>query len=425
MHVLLVNNIYPPIMAGGAELMVAWLGESLAARGHRVTAVSTCGPEMEPYPVEMRNGVEVIRFFPRNMYWSFSRTGQPAHRRALWHLRDAWNRDAGRRFGAILRDALPDIVHTHLIDGLSATVWARARQAGVPVVHTAHDYHLLCPRAFMLDRDWKICANPSLGCRAYRAWHLTTAREVDLFVSPSRFLLDEHAKAGLAPARWAVVRNGIPVPAEAEAIRRARAPAPPLRVLLLCRLTVEKGVRVVLEAMRRLPPEAEVTLTVAGRGPLEEEVRQAAQTDPRIRFAGYVSGEAKKALLAEAHHLLIPSLWYENAPVAVVEAAASGMGVIGSRIGGIPELVREARTGFLFEPGDAAKLADIVSGLITGRLGLPDLDADTAALAEAHTVERMADAYLGHYEGLLSEVSRASGVGRKARFAASGTPAAT
>jgi glycosyltransferase involved in cell wall biosynthesis len=405
MHVLLVNNIYPPIMAGGAELMVAWLGEALAERGHRVTAVSTCGPEMEPYPVETRNGVEVIRFFPRNVYWSFSRTGQPPLKRALWHLRDAWNRDAGRRFRAILDGSAPDIVHTRLIGGFSAAVWARAPRAGIPVIHTAHDYHLLCPRAFMLDKHWNICTNPALGCRAYRAWHLRTARDVDLFVSPSRFLLEEHARAGLAPARTAVVRNGIPWPSGAAAIRSARAPAPPLHLLLLCRLTVEKGVRVVLDAMRRLPPQIAVTLTVAGRGPLEDEVRQAAEADPRLRFPGYVSGDAKEALLAEAHHLLVPSLWYENAPVAVVEAAAYGLGVIGSRMGGIPELVREGRTGFLFDPGDAAGLADAIAGLASGARHLPNLAEDTAALADEHTVERMTDAYLGHYEALRAAAS--------------------
>ena len=70
-------------MAGGAELIVAWLSEGLAARGHRVTVVSTCGPEMQPYPVETVNGVTVIRFFPRNVYWNFARDGQPSYRRAL------------------------------------------------------------------------------------------------------------------------------------------------------------------------------------------------------------------------------------------------------------------------------------------------------------------------------------------------------
>ncbi len=217
-----------------------------------------------------------------------------------------------------------------------------------------------------------------------------------------------------------MVRNGIPWPIEAARIRSARSSAPPLRLLLLCRLTVEKGVRVVLEAMHRMPPDLAVTLTVAGRGPLEDEVHQAAAIDPRIHFAGYVSGEAKEKLLADAHHLLIPSLWYENAPVAVVEAAAYGLGVIGSRMGGIPELVREGSTGFLFEPGDAAGLADAIGELATGARGLPSLAEDTAALAREHTLDRMADAYLGHYETLRDELAPASGPSRLPRFAPAG-----
>ena len=94
-------------------------------------------------------------------------------------------------------------------------------------------------------------------------------------------------------------------------------------------------------------------------------MRQAAANDPRIRFVGYVSGDAKTALLASADYLVIPSLWYENAPVAVIEAAAYGLGVVASRIGGLPELVREGGTGVLFPPGDANALAAAMRGLLT------------------------------------------------------------
>src|SRR5258708_2633195 len=95
------------------------------------------------------------------------------------------------------------IAHTHLIDGFSASIWRRARRAGLPVIHTAHDYHLLCPRAILLDPHWHICHRPDLACRLYRAWHLRTASAIDLFVSPSRFLLDRHQQAGFAPRREA------------------------------------------------------------------------------------------------------------------------------------------------------------------------------------------------------------------------------
>ncbi|HUN40885.1 MAG TPA: glycosyltransferase family 4 protein [Acetobacteraceae bacterium] len=399
MHVLLVNNLYPPINAGGAELVVAYLAEGLVARGHRATVVSTCGPDMEPYPAETRNGVEVVRFFPRNMYWSFTREGHGKISHALWHLRDAWNRDAARRFQAILAQSRPGIVHTHVIDGFSASIWRRARRLGVPVMHTAHDYHLLCPRAFLLTRNWKLCTHPALPCRTYRAWHLHTALDVDLFVSPSQFLLDKHREAGLSAPRAAVVRNGIPHPPP----RLERSPATPdagMRFLLLCRLTEEKGVRVVLDAVRMLPSDLRFELTVAGRGPLEPVARAAAEADPRIRFAGFVQGEEKHALLSQADHLLLPSLWYENAPVAVVEAAAYGIGVIGSRIGGIPELVTEGRTGLLSQPGDAAGLAAIMQGLASGAVALHGLAEEAAAVTARHGIGTMVDAYLEHYAAL-------------------------
>jgi glycosyltransferase involved in cell wall biosynthesis len=393
-------------MAGGAELLVADLCEGLVERGHQVTVVSTCGPEMEPYPVETRNGVTVIRFFPRNLYWNFTRQHEPAYRRVLWHLRDSWNRDAARRLRTVLDAAPVDVAHTHLLDGLSASVWHRARQAGIPVIHTAHDYHLLCPRAFMLDRQWRICRQPSLGCRLYRAWHLHTAAQVDLFVSPSQFLLEQHRAAGFSPRCEAVVRNGIKLPPDAARRRGLRHGNGKKRFLLMCRLTVEKGVLVALQAALRLPHTLDFELVIAGRGPLEEAVHAAAAVNPRIRFAGYVGGEDKLALLASSDFLLVPSLWYENAPLAVIEAAAYGLGLVGSRIGGIPELVREGRTGLLFPPGDAGALAVVMGGLASGTTRLPALAEDSWDQAQHFTVARMVDDYVMQYGRLLTDCTR-------------------
>jgi glycosyltransferase involved in cell wall biosynthesis len=412
-HVLVANKIYPPIMAGGAELVVSYLCEELAARGHRVTVVSTCGPEMEPYPVEHRNGVESIRFFPANLYWNYARGIKPREdhgntrlaamraglRTARWHLTDAWNRDAGRRLGAILADARPDILHTHLLDGLSASVWRAAKHRRMPVIHTAHDYHLLCPRAFLLDRSWNICTHPALACRTYRGWHLRTTSEVDLFTSPSRFLLDLHLAAGLRSPATAVVANGIPLPRAARQRHQGRRN----RFVLMTRLTVEKGIRVVLDALKRIP-KLDLTVAVAGGGPLEPELRAAAARDRRIQVLGFVDGEAKQAALASADHLILPSLWYENAPTVILEAAANGLTLIGSRIGGIPEFVREGQTGLLFPPGDAAGLATAMQLAMDDTAMADGLADHGAAMVDAHTVPRMADAYLEHYERLLARV---------------------
>jgi glycosyltransferase involved in cell wall biosynthesis len=400
LHVMVANNIYPPIMAGGAELIVAYLCEGLAARGHRVTVVSTCGPEQEPYPTEMRNGVEVIRFFPPNLYWSFDRSRAPGVRKWLWHARDAWNVEAGRRLRSIIDHAKPDILHTHLIDGMSASIWGNARRRGIPVLHTAHDYHLLCPRAFMMTSDWKLCTDPGLPCRMYRNWHLATSRYVDLFVSPSRFLLDMHRQAGLRARASAVVGNGIPQPEEVEEVRQQRVPESRLRFLMMTRLTVEKGVGVVIEALARLPRDLPIEIAIAGTGPLEDQVRAAAAKDGRLSYLGYIAGAAKRAAFTRAGHLLFPSLWYENAPVAIAEAAAYGLGVIGSDIGGIPEFIEDGRTGILFPPGDADALAHAILRVVQTADALPELAARSRAVAARFTADRMIDDYEWHYRAL-------------------------
>jgi glycosyltransferase involved in cell wall biosynthesis len=397
---MVVNNIYPPFVAGGAERIVAYLSEGLARRGHRVTVISTCGPNMEPYPTEIRDGVEVIRFFPPNLYWSFARPPQPGPRKWLWHMRDAWNRAAGRRLRDILAHSRPSVLHSHVIDGFSAAIWDRARAAGVPVLHTAHDYHLLCPRAFLLTGEWRLCDRPRPHCRLYRYWHLRTTRHVDLFASPSRFLLDLHRRAGSQANGHAVVHNGIPLPADGARIRRQRSPDSRARFLLLTRLTIEKGVLVVLDALARLPRTLPVEVTIAGKGPLEDRVRAAAADDDRIRYLGFIDGDTKAAALARSGYLLLPSLWYENAPVAIVEAAAYGLGLIASDIGGIPEFVDPHRTGLLFPPGDSARLAAIMAGLARGETVMPDLAERSDALARQFSQDRMIDAYVAHYAAL-------------------------
>jgi glycosyltransferase involved in cell wall biosynthesis len=397
LHILIANNIYPPIMAGGAELIVQFLAEGLVKRGHRVTVVSTCGPQMEPYPVEHKNGVEVIRFFPKNIYWHWTRGERPGYQKALWHMRDAWNTHAGRHFRTLLDKSRPDLLHSHLIDGMSAILWRRARQRRIPVIHTAHDYHLLCPRSLMLTRSLKLCNNPQTYCQIYRAWHLRTTRDVGVFCSPSQFLIDQHKAAGLMASHTAVVRNGIPLP---DPMPKQRLEGAPPRFLFAARLTVEKGCQVILDAMKLMPPDLDFELNVAGKGVFEAAFQEASARDPRIRLLGYLQGDEKAAAFRKANCLILPSLWYENAPVVIVEAAAYGLGIIASRMGAIPEFVTHERTGLLFEPGNAAGLAFAMQRMIKEEGLAERLAANSQPLVGRSSVGRMVDGYLDQYAQL-------------------------
>lgn len=399
MHILIANNIYPPIMAGGAELIVAELAEGLVRRGHKVTVVSTCSPKNEPYPVEIRNSVEVIRFFPKNRYWHWERENRRGYEKALWHLQDAWNKDAGKRFRQIITEYRPDVLHTHLIDGMSAILWRRAKQAGIPVVHTAHDYHLLCPRALLLNKSLEICEKPELSCRIYRGWHIHTTRDIDLFCSPSQFLINKHTEAGLAAKRTVVMRNGITLPAHLEKIHDKSSPG---KFLFAARLTIEKGCEVLLKALTLLPKDIQFEFSIAGKGVYADKFIELAKNDSRIKYLGYISGSDKDAIFRKNDWLLLPSLWYENAPVVIIEAAAYKMGVIGSNIGAIPEFVQHEKTGLLFDPGNPKALAETIIRAVNDQEILRNIEKFTPQILSNSSIDNMVDGYLEHYKSVIS-----------------------
>ena len=145
-----------------------------------------------------------------------------------------------------------------------------------------------------------------------------------------------------------------------------------------------------------------VEVAIAGVGPLEGDVRAAAARDSRIVFLGYVAGAAKTDALARAGFLLLPSLWHENAPVTIIEAAAYGLGVVASDIGGIPEFVEDDATGALVQPGDPAALAAAMTRAATDRNFLPNLASRSLTLARHFSTARMADEYEDRYARLIA-----------------------
>jgi len=126
--------------------------------------------------------------------------------------------------------------------------------------------------------------------------------------------------------------------------------------LYLGRLSPEKGIPDLIEAVRRTPG---ARLKITGRGAQEDEIRRLADRDGdgRIELTGHMSGDSLADATRGALAVVVPSIWYENLPFAVSEAFAYGKPVIGSRIGGIPEMIRHGETGWLFEPGDVDGLA--------------------------------------------------------------------
>ena len=158
-----------------------------------------------------------------------------------------------------------------------------------------------------------------------------------------------------------------------------------------------------MEACALLPKSCDFTLLVAGGGALTPEFERAAAQDSRIELLGYIQGDAKDGAFRRADCLMLPSLWYENAPVVIVEAAAYGLAVIGSDLGAIPEFVTQGKTGLLHAPGDAHALAGAMKQLVENPHQAWQFGKNAAPLLATSSVEHMANEYTTVYEDLMKK----------------------
>jgi glycosyltransferase involved in cell wall biosynthesis len=343
MRVLMVSNLWPPEVVGGAEQYAARLADRLVDAGYEVH-VLTLGAEGRP-------GVSTVAPWP---YPIRTAPSQPAARRLLFHAVDLYNPRAKRALDAVLDEIRPDVVHTHVVQGLSTIALTRPSRRGIAHVHTLHDYWLLCQRNSMVQRDGTVCETRCRSCVAISRLRDEAVRRSPpgVVLAVSQAIAREHEQLAWVASRMRVQYNPVEVVPSDRTV--PRGDTSPLTFGFLGRLGIDKGMRTLLEAFAHRPP-ADSRLVVAGRGPLEHEVQAAG---PPVVAAGWVDADRKVALLDDLDCLVVPSEWKDPAPVVVNEARGRGIPVIGAAIGGIPELVAPECRDLLFPSGDTAALVD-------------------------------------------------------------------
>ncbi|WP_348261022.1 glycosyltransferase family 4 protein [Telmatobacter sp. DSM 110680] len=286
---------------------------------------------------------------------------------------------AQSRFKNSLFEFRPDVVHVHnWFPTLSPSLFNICSRENVPVVHTLHNYRLLCVNA-TLFRDGNVCEDcigttfrtPGILHSCYRGstvgsavatagmlthWSIGTwSRSINRFVALTEFARHKLLEGGL-PADKVVVKPNFIDPDPGPGAGRGGY------FLFAGRLTEEKGIRVLLECWKHgqdLPK-----LKIAGTGPLENEVRAAVSTMPNVEWLGARSSDEVIGLMADASALLCPSQWYEGMPRVVIESLAVGTPIIASRIGCYPEMIVDGETGALFPAGDALSLRSSLRDLL-------------------------------------------------------------
>lgn len=287
-------------------------------------------------------------------------------------LRAIWSRAAVARVEAAIAEVRPELVHVHNTFAVaSPAVLRAAHRAGVAVVHSLHNFRLVCPvaTAFRDGRPctdcvgraipWPgvihACVRDSMSQSAVAATALVVHRAlgtfrsaVDGYLALTNFQRDLLIVGGVPARRTDVVPNFVNAPAESHQPPRSGA-------LFVGRLAEEKGVRVLVEAAER----RRGTVRVIGDGPLSALVAAAAMNGV-LAASGHVAPDAVSAEISSSVALVVPSIWFEGFPLVVLEAYAAGTPVIASRIGSLAEIVEHGLTGLLCEPGDSHGLADLI-----------------------------------------------------------------
>jgi glycosyltransferase involved in cell wall biosynthesis len=339
----------------------------------------------------------------RNLYWPYPADARSAALKPLWHAVDSANVAMARAVGRIIDAERPDVVHTHTIFGFSTRVWAAAAARRVPLVHTLHDYYLLCPKATMY-RDGGNCARQHLDCRLYSLPRLRDARHLDAVVSVSRFVLERHLAAGaFADTRERRVIHNMIRPVAAAP--RGERTAGPLRIGFLGRLDPTKGIELLLDSVRAMPPGGWELRVAGGGSPTYEQTLREHAHGTAVRLVGFVDPHA---FLRDLDVLVVPSLYHEPLGMVVVEAFAHGVPVVGSRRGGIQELIDEGRTGLLFDPDTPGALRAVLERLVAEPSLLDAMHAACVARARDFGPSSIVAEHVALYAAVAGRAARAA-----------------
>lgn len=380
MNILVAHNAYH--FRGGEDTLVDAEIAMLRAHGHQVC-------------LYRRDNAELAHL-------SVARAAQEA----IWSYRTVAD------IRALQRQFRPDLIHAHnTFPLISPSLYDVARQLGLPVVQTLHNFRLLCPQA-MLVRQGQVCTEcvgrwpwRAVVHRCYRgslaqtavtaamlAVHRlrkTWAKGVSRYIVLNRSCRDLFIAGGLPPAKLRIKPNFVEASGEPQWERRAGG-------VFIGRLSPEKGLATLARALQSLPDKQ---IDVYGKGPLQAAVERT----PGLRYRGFLNSTQLRQCMQQAAYLVMPSTGMESFGLAAIEAFACGVPVIASRQGGLGELVTHMKNGLLFTPGDPAALAAAIAHADTHPEQMRRMGMDAYQTWLAHyTPERNYELLMHIYDEALS-----------------------
>ena len=365
MKILLIDVYY--FNKGGAETVCFNTGRLLEEHGHKVVYFTLKWKDNHPSPYS--------KYFPES-----KETRRGPLKQVKNMINYFYHFEAAKKIEQLIIDEKPDVAHIHLMWGqITPSIFPVLRKYSIPVLFTVHDYRIVCPAYTFRDGSGRIC-EACQGRYFYKCFTHTCCKGSKL-MSAVMAAEQYFRNALFNPAKY--IDGFIYVSNFARNIQEKYMPTlkskPNITLynfstlivsepktmptdkyfLFFGRLSYEKGVMTLLRSFKDLP---HCRLKVVGTGPKEGELKAFARDNgmQNVTFLGYKTGKELTDLVSNAYFIIVPSEWYENNPMTIIEAYSVGTPVIGACIGGIPEIVVNGQTGFQFKSGSAKDLHYVI-----------------------------------------------------------------
>ena len=414
MKILLLVHLFLPDYFSGTEILTLHTAQELQSRGHEVE-VFTGFPGAADIPDDQRFDSYEFEDIPVSR---FKHAHSPMGLQSNVAEQEYDNQLVAEHFTALLDKFQPDVVHFFHLMRVSASVIDVCVQRGIPTILTPTDFWFVCPAAQLRLEDGSMCAGPdSIGANCVR--HLAALKmpgriadflnrlpealvrgvvqvavlppfkhfgpvrlvsalsrrkdflkgrlnQIDRVLVPTRVMQQTLLQHGLEPARTRYCSYGIRLPERAAPEPRNSGPL----VLGVIGIGEHKGPHVLIQAVRKLP-QTDLVVKIYGRHSdfpdYMDRLKTMAGNDHRIAFCGSFANDQIGTVLSKLDVLVVPSIWFENAPLVIYSAQAAGVPVIGSDVAGVSEQITHDDNGCLFPPGDVDRLAEIIRQLALDR----------------------------------------------------------
>jgi glycosyltransferase involved in cell wall biosynthesis len=391
LKILIINTLYPPHVVGGAEISVQILVETLVKKGIKVV-IATLSREK----INCRNyrSIKIYNVLLRNVYWPLKNHKNEIYR-IIWHAVDTYNPFMAQQIAKIIRREHPDIIHTNNLSGFSISVWDTAKKFNIPVIHTLRDYYLLCHLSTMY-RNGANCLEQCLRCRLFSFPKKCLSNIPICVTGTSQYILDRHLSAGF----FSNINDFHVVPNSYSDMQQKspKSHADKLRLGYIGRISPEKGVGDLVKSLNS-NRTLSYDLHIAGTGPLKY-VNQLKQKSPdKVHYHGYITPADFFKMI---DLLIVPSRWNEPFGRTIIEAFYYGIPVIGSKRGGIPELIDEGKTGYLYDPDKTDSLMNAIEKFSSNPMHINKMQEYCLKQSRKFDPATITEKYIEIYNEILS-----------------------